>query len=444
MMTGAVKSHSVLMGLSVKFEGSVVFVDFPVPNLSARDVTRERVGAYDTGALPDYVCGRPFLEGARCVIDSARDKKLLKQIRTQVGRRDEKSGAIVLADAVAVEQPLLKEMVRRYTAQKNKCRRSNEFRRVKLAHHFAENCYDSQVHKRIQKLARMKEVVRMRKAPRQSLRLIAAKLNTSLNVVSDLWRQIRESRGDVLTRLAADTANRILLADFLHQYFLKQMDNADIKTATARQMYANAVTMAGDRYTFSFSRFFACFKRFGFRFDSIRYAPKAAKVIDSWHLRNFARVYVHLLLFHRKFRVIFMDESSICPANFKKKAWKHRRRSSHINSAIKYEKIMLVGALTQRRLAGFQLLHSGFNAATFTNFVAKVVRNEVVSLEPNQQLVLLLDNAPSHRGRDVFDFCRANNIIVLFNLPHMSQLNPIEYFWEYVKRPLRSMVTYKE
>lgn len=283
----------------------------------------------------------------------------------------------------------------------------------------------------------------MKLKKKRTLKTIALNLNISITKVTDLWRQLKTSRLQNLVTLRDEIIDRIALNDYLYQCFTQIVQNSIIRTKTLRQLYDEAKTMAKNERQFSFSFFFSAFKKFGFQHRSIRYELKPAKSIDGWHLQSFLNVYLYFLFFQKRFRIIFIDESSICPNNFKKKAWWHKSERSIIKSGIKYEKIMLLGAMSQKQMVGLQLLHSGLNKEVFTNFVYQVVMNQIPQLEVGQQIVLFMDNCSSHRYQNFLEFCRLNNIILFFNLPHKSDLNPIEYLWEFVKRPLRKLTTYK-
>ena len=98
--------------------------------------------------------------------------------------------------------------------------------------------------------------------------------------------------------------------------------------------------------------------------------------------------------------------------------------------------------MNREQIVALQFLHSNFGSKIFLNFVQATVKRVLENQNERRQIVLFLDNCPSHRSQDLIKFCRSNNIILLFNLPKMSQFNPIEYLWEYLKRPLRKLTDY--
>ena len=432
------------MAVSVEFDGTLVFVQFPVDRLIVGNITAKQKGSFDLGVVDDLRCKKPWANSQECIIDSPRDNRLVKRLKERICKKEAKAAETILYDTIKAENILLKEIVARFQTTENKLKRSLAYRKVKLASYLSSVCCDSQVRKKIKKLDRIKQIAKIRSRSKLSFRRIAGKLNISLNVATELWRQVRRSQGNNIVKLHTEILERITTNDFLVQFLKSIQCSASIKCLTSVQIFDKALLAAGGKYQFSFSRFFTVFKDLGYRFDSIRYAPKPSKKISEWHLQRFLQLYLFLLVHQRRFRTLFIDESSISPGNFKKKAWRHKSQSATLGSSIKYEKIMMIGAMTQKRVAGLQLLHSGFNSLVFLHFIKRVIESEVETLEKDQQLVLFMDNCPSHRSQLLFEFCRLNHVIVLFNLAHMSQFNPIEYLWEYLKRPLRKMTTYSK
>ena len=115
---------------------------------------------------------------------------------------------------------------------------------------------------------------------------------------------------------------------------------------------------------------------------------------------------------------------------------------SKVQSNLKYEKITFIGAITQRKVYCLQVLNSNFSGSIFNSFIREILLSLKKRNHSNRQLVLFLDNCSSHRSNDLLSFCSSNGVILLFNLPHHCELNPIEFFWEYIKRPLRNITNY--
>lgn len=54
------------------------------------------------------------------------------------------------------------------------------------------------------------------------------------------------------------------------------------------------------------------------------------------------------------------------------------------------------------------------------------------------QSTIVMDNAAFHRKKQLFDLAAKSNHKVLFLPPYSPELNPIENFWSWLKRKLKS------
>lgn len=426
----------------VKYEGSAVILDFPIVPLAVKDCVASREDSYCFQRLQSSEKQRAWLSARECVIDSVRQSTHLKRLKQRIRRGDARLVGELYNATLRKENPLVKKIAREFGLQQRKCVRSAAYKRANLRSYLSLKCCDGQVRKKIRKYLRCERIIRLKTQHKKTLKGIAHTLKISISTTTELWRKIRVTKGQILVKLQNEISNRIALNDFLQQYLEGISDNSETLLKTSRQLYEDARAKCNGAYTFTCTYFFGAFKKFGFQHRSLRYEAKAAKVISGWHLQNFFSVYMFFVFMHRKFRVIFIDESSICPSNFRKRAWRCKGESSVVASAIKYEKLLMLGAMSQTGLVGFQLLHSGFNKEVFANFIVQVVSRQLQLITDNEQLVLFVDNCGSHRQSAMLDFCRKNNVVVLFNLPRRSEFNPIEFLWEYLKRPLRKLVTY--
>lgn len=56
------------------------------------------------------------------------------------------------------------------------------------------------------------------------------------------------------------------------------------------------------------------------------------------------------------FYVVFLDESSVYPSNFKTKQWQNKGVVNQIRSKLKYEKLTILGAMSRNRVEAVQFL----------------------------------------------------------------------------------------
>ena len=194
--------------------------------------------------------------------------------------------------------------------------------------------------------------------------------------------------------------------------------------------------------TVSFSRFRKTLLSLGLRYKSIKYLPKLKYKPSFEAMESFLTTYLHILTHEDQFELIFVDESALVPENFKRKAWFAKKTSNVIKTKIKYEKISLFAAITRERLISFQFLQSGHSSSTFAHFISSTLEVFQHSIEPKKSLVIILDNSTIHHPTILHDICAESNCILFFLLPSVPELMPIELLWEYLKRPMRSMITY--
>ena len=55
----------------------------------------------------------------------------------------------------------------------------------------------------------------------------------------------------------------------------------------------------------------------------------------------------------------------------------------------------------------------------------------------NKKIAILLDNLPAHKTDQVKKIVAETKMKLIFNLTHGSRLNPIEYFFGYLKDKLK-------
>lgn len=287
------------------------------------------------------------------------------------------------------------------------------------------------------------EVALLRIRKRFSLRETARRLGVHLNQVAHVWTAISRSKGQHVVALRDRALEAAAAARFLEVFFEARVNDAEFLGRSLLVNFREAAALLPGNERLSFRAFYEAARSFGLRFRAIRYGPRPAKTIRPAQLKAFTRLLVLLCCDKRRFHVIFLDESAICPSNFQKRQWRARGQSNITASRMRYEKLEVLGALSTEGIIATQIVVAGFSGKVFTAFAAKAIRRAQTNLQPNQQLVVLLDNASRHMSAELFAFCRSNQVVLLFNIPHFCAANPIEYAWEFTKRPFRSWRDYR-
>lgn len=124
------------MARVVEYEGTSTFTQFPIIRLTSKDCLTGRKDEFYVERLKEYCVDNLWLGYRQCVIDSSRDKGLLRRIKASISNRDYKALEYLFEEMVNDEQPLLKEIIKKYSKQESKSNRSDEYKQVKLKTHF--------------------------------------------------------------------------------------------------------------------------------------------------------------------------------------------------------------------------------------------------------------------------------------------------------------------
>jgi transposase len=79
-------------------------------------------------------------------------------------------------------------------------------------------------------------------------------------------------------------------------------------------------------------------------------------------------------------------------------------------------------AISIRGVVAFETRDGAYDGSSFSEFINTQLKNHFLS-NPND--VLVMDNVPFHRRRDVLDLLLGLNISFQFLPPYSPQLNPI-------------------
>lgn len=384
----------------------------------------------------------PFLTDEDCIIDNGKGSGAVDLICDKISRRERRRLWRTFDARFGQSESAHLDSIRRFQRMKRKLITEGEFEAVSQRKRFQKILSNAQIRKKIRKLTDALNVISVRRGSGRSLRSISKDLGISESRVGSIWTRTRGTNGLYLKALFDELNNQITQYDALITYFNKRQDDEGFLNTTLRKGYEDLIHENGRSKGISFSEYYSKFKEFGFRQKTIRYVRKVPRPVARHQMANFIEAYLYFLLHEEKFELLFMDESSINPSNFKKMQWTLKGRRTILASSIKYEKIMIIGAMNRRQVVGVQFLNSNFGSIIFSNFMPCVTRQMIQHLSSTHQLVIFLDNCSSHKSKEFASFCEVNNIILMFNLPHMSPLNPIEYLWEFVKRDFRKMTDY--
>jgi len=133
----------------VKYSGSSVFVDFDEFDVQPKECFAEHETSFDLTTHITDPLRKISVKKEHCIIDSSRDKSLLRTLGNMVSNKKWKGIQVIAEEVVKKDSYLLREIFDRFKKSENKCIRDLAYRRVKFFNHLQENCFDNSVKKKI-------------------------------------------------------------------------------------------------------------------------------------------------------------------------------------------------------------------------------------------------------------------------------------------------------
>lgn len=213
---------------------------------------------------------------------------------------------------------------------------------------------------------------------------------------------------------------------------------------TINKAYINFCNIFDFFYVPSISTFYNMFKYSGFRYNTIHYIRKCRKDLPISFISQFKNILAGMLFMSSKYHVIFVDESTICPSNFQKKAWRLFGSKQYISTRIRYEHLLLLGSISSDGLEGLILTDSGMSSQLFAGFLFSIIERIWNRYGNTKQIVILMDNASCHRGLFLENSMIYAGISLIFSISGHPEFNAAEYLWEFLKQDLRRMTQYEK
>ena len=130
----------------------------------------------------------------------------------------------------------------------------------------------------------------------------------------------------------------------------------------------------------------------------------------------------------RRLRIMFADEARFGRINRPRPCWAPTRVRPEVASQLIREYIHLYGAVCPKDGTCVYLIMPTSNTACFQIFLNVLSRKFA-----RQDILLVLDGAPNHRGSDL---AVPDNISLLFLPPYSPELNPKENIWDEIREKI--------
>lgn len=425
-----------------RFVGSKVFFNLEGVVLCRKDLRAKSAGIrpdifFKNESLPNnhYLRNIAIIQGSKAWRSIADVLNLIpiRERRTIISRINQ------FANPISSDSNTL---LNRFFSQENRTVTNRELENFRLNQRISDFLNSTPKQKKIKKIKQMIQLANLNSKSATTLRSSAATLGISLNRVKYLFKIMKKGgRFDLFkeySELLQTTNRQTTLEDF----FKKNESNESFMNSTIPQIRQKFIEENIHFTPISVADLSKAFHDFGFRFASIHYFPKIARPLSNLHKEIFFELYAHIVLNRDNLRVVFFDESSITLGNFKKKRWMKKNMPTSVHGSVKHIGITLLGAIDSSEVIALQFVRSSINSNVILSFFEQLFHRLTNDINDKRTIVLFLDNCPSHHSVSVKDLAKKAGVILLYNMPHTSQINPIEYFWEYLKRPFRSLVNH--
>ena len=268
---------------------------------------------------------------------------------------------------------------------------------------------------------------------------LARRLGVARGSVRRLLKQAQTLGAEGVVRLELLALDKLSELDFLGRFLREAVRSLDFLDLSQREQFETYLQVSPRWAELKPHEFATASRSFGLRYRQLTFARHEFRTIPPQHLANFLAIYANFLLQPEKYRVVWLDESSVAPSNFKRQGWRQRGKPLLRRTRIAYERILLLGAMDASGLLALQFFVRGFGGQAFFSFVAQLVERLSEDVEDRRPVIFFVDNATTHRTAELLRFCERHSVLLFFNLPQKSMFNPIEFCWGFVKRDFRRL-----
>lgn len=165
-----------------------------------------------------------------------------------------------------------------------------------------------------------------------TLRECASRMNMTISRASYLWYSLTKSECKIKTAVIDKIKNDLVQGYELKTIFEANVSNNSFLSHTLTQNHRIIIANRSDSPEILFHKFFKEFTSFGFKLRQISYKRKKHRTISDSHMKSFVLNYLFFIFTPELFEIVFIDESSICPSNFKSKQWQMTGKPNIVES----------------------------------------------------------------------------------------------------------------
>lgn len=193
-----------------------------------------------------------------------------------------------------------------------------------------------------------------------------------------------------------------------------------------------------DQNDLSFNKFYTSCKELGLTYKKI--LKKSGSQTKNFKLFENFLIQIANIFDTETHISLFFDVSSINDLSFKQKSWALTNKNSIVKKLFTYNLTHIVALLSTTKLEAIQFIKGNLINLDLISFLNEAVGTIKMNY-PGKKVVILLDNARMHYTEYFKNFAEVNRIQLIYIPPSSPMLNPIEYFFRYIKTSLKKIHT---
>lgn len=149
-------------------------------------------------------------------------------------------------------------------------------------------------------------------------------------------------------------------------------------------------------------------------------------------------IYLLTKMIERKVEVLFFDESTFQMANLAKRSWCFRNQPNEldIKHPCQFVKLMMITSLFE--VTAFKLQIRSSTGNDIYTFLKSSINAIMKTKKRNEEVVIVLDNAPKNRIKKIKNLTKNFNIRLFYITPTSPDINFIENLFFELKRQVRN------
>ena len=169
-------------------------------------------------------------------------------------------------------------------------------------------------------------------------------------------------------------------------------------------------------------------------YEQVKKLSEKIRVTDNAKNR---RVVARMLLEMRlaEANILYFDSTSISDQSFRQKAWTLSAANGTLKTGQQFRSLKVLVVFSEEGIEGLEFIHAT-DSEKIAIFLSQVIKR-LMSAGQRAPFVIFLDNAKPHKSQLLTQLTISLDIILFFNAIQTPELNLIEHFFEYLKRPLR-------